>query len=132
MSGDFAAMFRDTPQAQELMRYLISADAQRAWGEKTAENSTHPFFANRDVRLDAQGDDGVGRKIAKTLQDSTSLCLDASDAMPTRMRVAFQRAALAYLSDTGKPPDGLLRSLERIRQSLRDTPDQPWLSTVCG
>ncbi|MBL1113939.1 carbohydrate ABC transporter substrate-binding protein [Streptomyces sp. 110] len=132
VSGDFAAMFRDTPQAQELMRYLISADAQRAWGEKTADSSTHPFFANRDVQLDAQGHDAVGRSIAKTLRDSTSLCLDASDAMPTRMRVAFQRAALAYLSDTSKPPDGLLRSLERIRQSLRDTPDQPWLSTVCG
>ncbi|GAA0949839.1 ABC transporter substrate-binding protein [Streptomyces rhizosphaericus] len=132
VSGDFAAMFRDTPQAQELMRYLVSADAQRIWGRNAAGKSVHPFFANRDVPLDAQGDDAVDRNIAKTLRDSDSLCLDASDAMPTRMRVAFQRAALAYLSDTSKPPDGLLRSLERIRRSLRDTRDQPWLSTVCG
>ncbi|MER7877305.1 ABC transporter substrate-binding protein [Streptomyces solisilvae] len=132
VSGDFAAMFRDTPQAQELMRYLISADAQRAWGRTTAGSSTHPFFANRDVPLDAQGDDTVDRRIATTLRDSATLCLDASDAMPTRMRLAFQRAALGYLSDTSRPPDGLLRSLEKIRQSLRGAPDQPWLSTVCG
>ncbi|GAA1104416.1 MULTISPECIES: ABC transporter substrate-binding protein [Streptomyces violaceusniger group] len=132
VSGDFAAMFRDTPQAQELMRYLVSADAQRTWGRQTATKRTHPFFANRGVPLDAQGDDDVDRRIAKALRGSAPLCLDASDAMPPRMRVAFQRAALAYLSDTSKPPDRLLRSLERIRQSLRDTRDQPWLSTVCG
>ncbi|MGW7618293.1 ABC transporter substrate-binding protein [Streptomyces antimycoticus] len=132
VSGDFAAMFRDTPQAQKLMRYLVSADAQRTWGRQTATKSTHPFFANPGVPLDAQGDDKVDRKIAETLRDSASLCLDASDAMPTRMRLAFQRAALTYLSDTTRTPDGLLRSLEKVRQSLRRAPDQPWLSTVCG
>ncbi|MEU1948267.1 ABC transporter substrate-binding protein [Streptomyces sp. NPDC020125] len=132
VSGDFAAMFRDTPQAQELMRYLVSADAQRTWGRGTATKSTHPFFANPDVPLDAQGDDEVDRNIAKTLRDSASLCLDASDAMPTRMRLAFQRAALTYLSDTTRQPDGLLRSLEKVRQGLRGARDQPWLPRVCG
>ncbi|MFE1934847.1 ABC transporter substrate-binding protein [Streptomyces sp. NPDC059474] len=132
VSGDFAAMFRDTPQAQELMRYLVSADAQRTWGRGTAAKSTHPFFANPDVPLDAQGDDEVDRNIAKTLRDSASLCLDASDAMPTRMRLAFQRAALTYLSDTTRQPDGLLRSLEKVRQGLRGARDQPWLPRVCG
>ncbi|MFJ4635632.1 ABC transporter substrate-binding protein [Streptomyces hygroscopicus] len=132
VSGDFAAVFRDTPRARELMRYLASADAQRAWGRKTAGRSAHPFFANRDVPLDAQGDDAVDRRIATALRDSASLCLDASDAMPTRMRLAFQRAALTYLSDTTERPDGLLRSLEKVRRRLRGDPDQPWLSTVCG
>ncbi|MGA6155704.1 ABC transporter substrate-binding protein [Stenotrophomonas sp. NPDC087984] len=132
VSGDFAAMFRDTPQAQELMRYLVSADAQRTWGRGTATKSTHPFFANPDVPLDAQGDDEVDRNIAKALRDSASLCLDASDAMPTRMRLAFQRAALTYLSDTTRQPDGLLRSLEKVRQGLRGARDQPWLPRVCG
>ncbi len=132
VSGDFAAMFRDTPQAQKLMRYLVSADAQRTWGRGTATKSTHPFFANPDVPLDAQGDDEVDRNIAKALRDSASLCLDASDAMPTRMRLAFQRAALTYLSDTTRQPDGLLRSLEKVRQGLRGARDQPWLPRVCG
>ncbi|MFE2672761.1 hypothetical protein, partial [Streptomyces hygroscopicus] len=39
---------------------------------------------------------------------------------------------LTYLSDTTERPDGLLRSLEKVRRRLRGDPDQPWLSTVCG
>jgi len=74
----------------------------------------------------------VARPIAEALGDSGSLCLDASDAMPIRMRLAFQRAALAYLSDVGKGPDALLTSLEKVRTDLRRERGRPWLSTVCG
>lgn len=132
VSGDFATMFRDTPQARQLIRYLASADAQQGWAENTAEAHTRPFSANSTVPLGAQGDDGVARRIARALKDSGALCLDASDAMPTRMRLAFQRAVLAYLSDTRKDPIGLLRILEKVRKSLRADRGQPWLSRVCG
>ena len=74
--------------------------------------------------------DAVAQRIARTLQQPGSLCLDASDAMPTRMRLAFQRAALAYLSDVGKGPHELLKSLEKVRRSIDH--GRPWLAGVCG
>ncbi|MEU8822287.1 extracellular solute-binding protein [Streptomyces sp. NPDC048636] len=132
VSGDFAAMFGDSPEARELMRYLASATAQRAWAEHTEPGRTRPFFANREVPLGVQSHDPVARRIAHALRDSGALCLDASDAMPTRMRLAFQRAVLEYLSDTGAGPARLLRSLERVRGEIRGEPGRPWLSTVCG
>lgn len=131
VSADFAAMFHETPQSRRLLAYLTSAKAQTAWAENTASGRTRPFFANGDVPLSVQPDD-VGEKIAKTLKNSRSLCLDASDAMPTRMRLAFQRAALAYLSDVAKGPDALLTSLEKVRTDLHKERGRPWLSTVCG
>ena len=132
VSGDFAAMFVKSRQAQELMGYLASAGAQRAWANRTARGHIRPFFANSGVSLDAQSDDPVARRIATALRDPEALCLDASDSMPTRMRLAFQRAALEYLSNPGKSPTRLLKSLERVRRSSLGDDDQPWLSTTCG
>ncbi|MBL1099449.1 ABC transporter substrate-binding protein [Streptomyces coffeae] len=132
VSGDFAAMFGDSPQARELMGYLASDTAQRAWAKHSDNGRTRPFFANRLVPADVQSHDPVDRRIADALRDSGSLCLDASDAMPTRMRLAFQRAVLEYLSDTRANPTRLLRSLERVRDGIRGESGRPWLSTVCG
>ncbi|MEU1805060.1 ABC transporter substrate-binding protein [Streptomyces sp. NPDC019937] len=131
VSADFAVMFRKTSQSQQLLAYLTHADHQTAWVRKTPRDGTPPFFANSKVPLRVWKD-GVARRIARTLRDSGSLCLDASDAMPTRMRLAFQRAALAYLSDVGKGPDALLTSLEKVRTDLHREHGQPWLPTVCG
>jgi alpha-glucoside transport system substrate-binding protein len=133
VSADFAAMFHETPQSRRLLAYLTSADAQAEWARNTPTGRTRPFSANGEVPPEAQPkDDGVARRIARTLRDSGSLCLDASDAMPTRMRLAFQRAALAYLSDVGKDPDALLTSLEKVRTDLHRERGRPWLSNVCG
>jgi len=132
VSADFAAMFHETRQSRRLLAYLASAGAQTAWARSTPRGRTRPFFANSEVPVEVQRDDGVARPIAEALGDSGSLCLDASDAMPIRMRLAFQRAALAYLSDVGKGPDALLTSLEKVRTDLRRERGRPWLSTVCG
>ena len=132
VSADFAAMFRETPQSRQLLAYLASAEAQAAWARNTPTGRTRPFFANGEVPLGVQPEDGVAPRIARALRDPGSLCLDASDAMPTRMRLAFQRAALAYLSDIGKGPDALLSSLEKVRADLHGKRGRPWLSTVCG
>jgi alpha-glucoside transport system substrate-binding protein len=124
-------MFRETPQSRQLLAYLASAKAQTEWAGNTPPGRTRPFFANSEVPLEVQPK-RVARPIAEELRDSRSLCLDGSDAMPTRMRLAFQRAALAYLSEVGKGPDALLTSLEKVRTDLHRERGRPWLSSVCG
>ncbi|WP_086860535.1 ABC transporter substrate-binding protein [Streptomyces milbemycinicus] len=143
VSGDFAALFKNTGhtgQALELMRYLAQVEGQRTWAEHTPARSAKPFSANSKVPVSVQGNDKVAQSIARTLK-SSSLCLDASDAMPPRMRLAFQRAVLKFLSypdaERQQRLGGLLGSLEKVHQSTEHSqgqgrgPDQPWPSTVC-
>ncbi|GAA2329409.1 ABC transporter substrate-binding protein [Streptomyces cuspidosporus] len=139
VSGDFAALFKNTghtEQARELLRYLAGVEGQRTWAEHTPPGSARPFSANSEVPVSVQRDDRIAQSIARTLQ-SSSLCLDASDAMPPRMRLAFQRAVLTFLSypdaDKKNRLGPLLGSLEKVRRSTERGGDehQPWPSTVC-
>ncbi|MES4901066.1 MULTISPECIES: extracellular solute-binding protein [unclassified Streptomyces] len=143
VSGDFAALFKNTGhtgQARELLRYLTRVEGQRTWAEHTPPGSAKPFSANSKVPVSVQGNDKVAQSIARALT-SSPLCLDASDAMPPRMRLAFQRAVLTFLSypDTEKKErlDALLGSLEKVHRSTEHgqgrnrEPDQPWPSAVC-
>ncbi|OMI39545.1 ABC transporter substrate-binding protein [Streptomyces sparsogenes] len=139
VSGDFAALFKNTghtEQARELLRYLAGVEGQRTWAEHTPPGSARPFSANSEVPVSVQRDDRIAQSIARTLQ-SSSLCLDASDAMPPRMRLAFQRAVLTFLSypdaDKENRLGPLLGSLEKVHRSTEQGGDehQPWPSTVC-
>ncbi|MCX2729326.1 ABC transporter substrate-binding protein [Saccharopolyspora sp. NFXS83] len=122
VSADVAGMFRDTPQARELIRFLVSRRAQEIWaaGDSFSANSAVPASAYRTPS---------GRRIAAVLTDGGDrLCLDGSDLMPSPMRDAFQRAVLEHLSDPSKL-DSLLGSLDRIRSGL---PRHQWTDRACG
>jgi alpha-glucoside transport system substrate-binding protein len=109
VSGDLAAMLRNTPQARQLIRYLASADVQRTWN--TTESG---FSAKKEVLRTAYRGDPTAERIARTLRDpGAAQCWDASDAMPPPMRDAFSQAALRFLAtgDLGAQLD----SLEAVR-----------------
>lgn len=129
VSGDYAAMFHDTPQAKQLMHFLASPSALETWAEQTKPNEAVSFRANSEV--DTEISDPVARRIATQLTSRENLCLDASDAMPPRMRIAFQHAVLVFLSDPRQDPALLLNPLEELRIELRDDTDTAWLAGVC-
>lgn len=117
VSGDLAALLRDTPEARQLMRHL-------------AAPSTEPlgFTANRSVPPEAYDGDATERRIDATLRGPRAVrCWDASDAMPPAVRDAFHRAVLRFLAFPGQL-DAQLAALETAR--LRK--GQTWLPTVCG
>jgi alpha-glucoside transport system substrate-binding protein len=123
ISGDLAAMLRDTSQARRLIRYLASPAVQRSWN--TEESG---FSANKAVLRDAHSGDQTAGSIASTLSDRTAeLCWDASDAMPSAMREAFSQAALSFLA-TGGDPKEQLTALEAVRSKQPKT----GLTSVCG
>ncbi|MCP2164312.1 ABC transporter substrate-binding protein [Goodfellowiella coeruleoviolacea] len=125
VSADMAGMFRDTPQARALVRFLASADGQRIWPGVGA------FSANTRVGRQAYGDE-VSRRVIDELTGSDTLCFDASDLMPATLRNAFYRAVLTYLSDQSRL-DELLGELDQIRRELADRPgDEPWLTVSCA
>ncbi len=122
-SADLAAMFNNTRQARELMRFLAT-DAQSVWPRIAGSGA---FTVNENVDLDVYRDD-VSRRIAGILRSADTLCFDASDVMPPAMRNAYNRAVLEYLSDPSGL-DAVLYHLDQVRKGVAAT---DWLDLACG
>ncbi|MFG1644069.1 ABC transporter substrate-binding protein [Amycolatopsis sp. NPDC049252] len=124
VSADLAAMFHDTPQARELMRYLASDQAQRIW-----PGIHHGSVFSVDRNVGGVYEDVVSRQVSSTLTSPRQrLCFDASDLMPATMTGAFYRAVLEYLDDPSRL-DALLADLDTVR---RNVPAGEWLTVPCG
>ncbi len=133
VSGDLAAMLRDTPQARALVRYLASVPAQRDWYTGTAQSG---FSANKQMPSSVYSGDPTAAGIARTLSDPAAVhCWDASDAMPRAMRDAFYQAVLHYLA-LPRDLDQQLATLDAVRSltTASNTPSRTaaaWLPSVC-
>lgn len=121
-SADFAAMFNDTPQARELMKFLATVEAQRIW---PAIPGSGAFVVHDEVPADLYKDN-VSERIAETLSEAPEVCLDASDLMPAMMRNALHRATLDYLADPAQLTS-VLDQLERVRLGI---PDRDWFDPL--
>ncbi|OSP43317.1 hypothetical protein B7767_10755 [Streptomyces sp. 13-12-16] len=116
VTGDFAALFSDRPEAQRLIERLASKEGQREWADRA-----DVFSANRRVK--PRGD-AVKGEIARRLREGPR-CLDASDVMAPAVRDAFYEAVLLTIARAaaGRDPDvpGLLQDVQRV-QDAQSTP----------
>ncbi|MGW4020963.1 ABC transporter substrate-binding protein [Streptomyces sp. NPDC005009] len=116
VTGDFAALFSDRPEAQELIGKLASKEGQQAWADRAGV-----FSANRQV---TPRGDAVKGEIARRLREGPR-CLDASDVMAPAVRDAFYEAVLLTIARAaaGRDPDvpGLLQDVQRV-QDAQSTP----------
>ncbi|WP_225830666.1 ABC transporter substrate-binding protein [Streptomyces sp. NK08204] len=120
VSGDLVALLNATPQARKLIRYLASADAQRAWNAKESGFSV----AAGAQRAEASA---WHRSLSAILLDKQAVhCFDASDAMPPTVRDAFAEAVIDFLAHP-EHLDGLLKNLDSLRRAKGLT----WLQSVC-
>lgn len=132
VTGDFAALFSDRPQARELIRRLASAEGQQKWADLA-----DVFSANRRVEQGEPQDDAVEHKIAQRLGEGPR-CLDASDVMAPAVRGAFYEAVLLTIARVadGQDPDieGVLHDVQRMQdaQSTRGADDRAAPKTVCS
>ncbi|MFE0103329.1 extracellular solute-binding protein [Streptomyces sp. NPDC059009] len=117
VSGDMAAVFTDRREARELVDRLSSPAARKEWRE-AAQPGLAPFFP---ARSDPQPEDREGAAITRILtRQAKTLCFDASDVMPPRVRDAFHRAVLSYFGDpTAKNLTPLLDQLDQVRDEER-------------
>ncbi len=74
--GDMAVILKDSPNAQELMRFLASAEGGTAWAERGGFLSPWTTF-DADVYVD-----DLTRAQAGWLADATTFRFDGSDSMP--------------------------------------------------
>jgi alpha-glucoside transport system substrate-binding protein len=109
-AGDLFGMFRDTPQARALMRYLTTPEAQTVWVKRGGAISP-----NKRVRAEDYPDQ-LSRQNAELLTGAKTIRFDASDLMPEAMNAAFWRAILDYVNN----PDALDSILARLDQVQAD------------
>ena len=115
IAGDLFGMFNDTPQAQALVRYLLSPEAQAIWVQRGGAISP-----NKGVPLDLYPDQ-LSRKAAERLVSSDVAAFDASDQMPSSMQNAFYKAILDYIQ-TPNNLDSILQTLDSVQQTAYPTP----------
>lgn len=107
--GDLFGMFRDTPQARALVRYLTTPEAQSIWVKRGAALSP-----NRKVNLDDYPDP-LSRRAAEILTAADEARFDASDLMPEALNSAFWKGTLDYIQAPHRL-DEILGNLERVAE----------------
>ena len=110
--GDLFGMFNDTPQAQSMIQYLLTPEAQQIWVEKGGFIS-----ANKNVPLDAYPDE-VSRKSAEILANAEVFRFDGGDLMPAALSAAFFDAVVEYVDNPGNL-DAILSHLEEVSVDAR-------------
>jgi alpha-glucoside transport system substrate-binding protein len=110
VAGDLFGMFNDTPEARELMNYLVTAEAQSIWAARGGFLS-----ANKMVAPDVYPDQ-LTQQIGEMLTTSTSVRFDGSDLMPEAVNNSFWSGILDYVSE----PANLDAVLERVESAAAD------------
>jgi alpha-glucoside transport system substrate-binding protein len=129
VTGDFAALFSDRPEAQALIERLASKEGQQKWAGLPGV-----FSANREVEPRGEGLEG---EIARRL-GSGPRCLDASDVMAPAVRDAFYEAVLLTVARVAAGQDvkvsDLLRDVQRVQdvESARGGDRRAAPKTVCS
>jgi alpha-glucoside transport system substrate-binding protein len=109
MAGDLFGMFNDTPQAEALIKYLVTPEAQAIWVARGGAISP-----NKDVPL-SQYPDELSMKAAERLTSASVAVFDASDLMPEAMNSAFWQAILDYVQNPDKL-DSILQNLDSVQK----------------
>jgi alpha-glucoside transport system substrate-binding protein len=107
VAGDLLAMFRDTPQARALIKYLTTPEAQAIWVRRGGALAPNRRVSPRDYP------DPLARRIAEILIDAQIVRFDASDMMPDAVNSAFLGATMNYVQHPDRL-DQILEDLERV------------------
>ncbi|MDT0341540.1 ABC transporter substrate-binding protein [Streptomyces litchfieldiae] len=126
VAGDFAAMFRQSEEAEALMRYLAAGDTQAA----RAGHEQRPVFSAHNAVGPAAYRGEVSERLAQELRDAETLCLDASDVMPPTIGHVFSEKVIEFLADPGRDPAVLLGDIQRVQDELPE--GTAWLEQACN
>jgi alpha-glucoside transport system substrate-binding protein len=113
-AADAWSMFKDTPQSRELMKYLVTSEAQSIWVKRGGKLSP-----NKTTNL-ADYPDDLTRSIAKILVDTKIFRYDAGDLMPSDMKHAYWIGVMDYIRNQDKL-DSILANLDKVQATAYTT-----------
>ncbi|HLQ31937.1 MAG TPA: ABC transporter substrate-binding protein [Chloroflexota bacterium] len=110
VAGDLFGMFKDTPQARALIKYLTTPEAQAIWVKRGGALSPNKQVAGGDYP------DDISKNLAQTLTSAKTPRFSAGDMMPDAMTKAFYQGILNYVQ---KPDqlDSILMTLDNTRRT---------------
>ncbi len=106
--GDLFGMFNDTPQAEALIKYLITPEAQQIWVARGGAIS-----GSKSVPTSAYPDD-FSKRSAEALNAAKAFVFDASDLMPSALGTAFLKGIVDFTQDQTKL-DSILTNLDTVQ-----------------
>lgn len=107
-AGDLFGMFNDTPAARDLMKYLVTAEAQQIWVSRGGALSGNKNVTNYP--------DDISKRSAEILANAKIFRFDASDLMPTEMNAAFWKAMVDFVANPSNL-DQILADLDTVQAS---------------
>lgn len=113
--ADTVVLFNPTPQAEALVRYLTSREAQVVWLQRGG--SVAP---NAELDLD-EYPDPLSRRAARQLVEAETVRFDASQQMPAPVADAFRQAVREYVANPGRL-DSILAEVERVAEDTYGEP----------
>jgi alpha-glucoside transport system substrate-binding protein len=108
VSGDAWSMFKDTPQARSLIKYLATAPAQDIWVKRGGK-----IALNNQVSVDDYPD-ALSKSTAQILVATKIGKYDAGDLMPSVMKNAYWKAVLDFANNQSNL-DSILANLDKIQ-----------------
>jgi alpha-glucoside transport system substrate-binding protein len=108
VAGDAWSMFKDTPQARSMIKYLTTPAAQEIWVKRGGKISP-----NSKVSLDSYPDP-LSKSTAQILVNTKIGKYDAGDLMPSDMKNAYWSAVLKFAENQNNL-NTILADLDKIQ-----------------
>jgi alpha-glucoside transport system substrate-binding protein len=105
-SGDLFGLFSDKPAAKDLLKYLVTAEAQQIWVDRGGALSGNTKVTTYP--------DEVSKRSAEILGSAKIFRFDGGDLMPTGMQSAFFAAMVEFTANPGDL-DGILAGLDEVQ-----------------
>ncbi len=107
-AGDLFGLFSDKAAAKDLLKYLVTAEAQQIWVSRGGALS-----GNTKV---TEYPDDVSKRSAEILGTAKIFRFDGGDLMPNAMKAAFFRSMVDFAENQGNL-DAILASLDEVQTS---------------
>jgi len=104
--GDIVGLFSDKAAAKDLLKYLVTPEAQQIWADKGG-------FVSANTKV-TKYPTPVEQKSADSIKGATVFRFDGGDLMPGTMKAAFFAAMVEFAEDQSKL-DSILAHLNEIQ-----------------
>jgi alpha-glucoside transport system substrate-binding protein len=104
--GDLFGLFSDKAAAKDLLKYLVTAEAQQIWADRGG-------FVSANTKVTTYPDD-VGQKSADAINEASVFRFDGGDLMPAAMKAAFFTAMVEFAENPDQL-DTILAGLDEVQ-----------------
>ncbi|HEV8490561.1 MAG TPA: extracellular solute-binding protein [Candidatus Limnocylindrales bacterium] len=107
-AGDLFGLFSDKAAAKDLLKYLVTAEAQQIWVSRGGALSGN-------TKVTSYPDD-VSKRSAEILGTAKIFRFDGGDLMPNAMKAAFFRSMVDFAENQGNL-DSILAGLDEVQKT---------------